>query len=137
MQEFRNSFCRLLLMLISASLGACVVAPKKVASYDQNCMVSTQKIVLTTEQLQEFNNVNCMTNSCRAEFIEAAATSVLVTTTSAVISGSIALVGNTLYWLESQGKCPNTKQSPKQSPQKTKSSKEEYLIEEEIITAKS
>ena len=137
MQEFRNSFCRIALIHMSISLGACVVAPKKVASYDGNCMVSTQKIVLTTEQLQEFNSVNCITNSCRAEFAEAAVTSVFVTTTSAIVSGSIALVGNTLYWLESQGKCPNATETPKQAPAENKTPNKEYLIEEDIISAKS
>ncbi|MEN0038993.1 MAG: hypothetical protein AAGC78_18080 [Cellvibrio sp.] len=129
MMGLRN---RLMLILITCTLSACVVAPKKVASYDGNCMVSTQKIVLTTAQLQEFNKIKCVTNSCRAEFVEATVTSVLVTTTSAIVSGSIALVGNTLYWLESQGKCPNMQQPAEEIPKKPK---EEYLLEEEIITA--
>ena len=138
MKDLTYLAIRAITILLSSTLCACVVVPKKVASYDKNCMVSTQKIELTVEQMQVFNFVNCVEHSCSAEIIGALATSTLVTTTSAIVSGSIALVGNTLYWAESQGKCRNLPRQDERSP-KTPSEKtnEEYLITEEIVTAKS
>lgn len=128
----------LTLTLLASSLCACVVTPKKVASFDTKCMVATQKVELTTEQIQIFKDVDCITHSCKMELMGAALSSALVTTTSAIVSGSIALVGNTLYWAESQGKCPNTIERqeplPNQEPNKID---EQYLLTEEIITAKS
>lgn len=128
----------LAITLLASSLCACVVTPKKVGSFDSKCMVSTQKIELTTEQIQIFKNVDCITHSCKMELMGAALSSALVTTTSAIVSGSIALVGNTLYWAESQGKCPNTLEQQNPLPaQEPNEIDEQYLLTEEIITAKS
>lgn len=128
----------LALTLLASTLCACVVTPKKVASFDTKCMVATQKVELTTEQIQIFKDVDCITHSCKMELMGAALSSALVTTTSAIVSGSIALVGNTLYWAESQGKCPHRIEQqhplPKQQPNEID---EQYLLTEEIITAKS
>lgn len=138
MKNSMSLSARLAITLLATSLSACVVTPKKVASFDTKCMVSTQKIELTTEQIQIFKDVDCITHSCKMELMGAAVSSALVTTTSAIVSGSIALVGNTLYWAESQGKCPNTIQQELQAPNKEPHKiDEEYLIQEEIITAKS
>lgn len=72
------------------------------------------------------------------ELMGAAVSSALITTTSAIVSGSIALVGNTLYWAESQGKCPNTIQQEAQPPhQEPNKIDEKYLIQEEVISVKS
>lgn len=140
MKDFATVSVRLALTLLSISLGACIVVPKKVASYDSKCMVATQKIELSVEQVEDFHNLDlhCTHFDCRTEFVGILASSALVTTTSAIVSGSIALIGNTLYWAESQGKCPNIHQQeeplPKTQQEKTN---DEYVIEEEIITAKS
>lgn len=138
MKDFTHLTSRLALILLSSSVGACVVVPKKVASYDGKCMVSTQKIELTMEQIQTFNDIDCFSKSCKSELTGALLTSTLVATTSAIVSGSVALIGNTLYWVESQGECPNIIQqkedSLKTQPENTD---ERYLIKEEIISAKS
>ncbi len=138
MKEFTQLTNRLVLILLSSTACACVVVPKKVASYDEKCMVSTQKVELTTEQIQIFEAITCNNNDCKTQFVGAIASSALVTTTSAIVSGSIALVGNTLYWLESQGECPNMNQQNEDSPKPQQENKDEtYLIKEEIITTKS
>lgn len=138
MKDFTQLTSRLALIILSSAVGACVVVPKKVASYDEKCMVSTQKIELTMEQAETFSELNCTNDDCDMEIFGEIASSALLTTTSAVVSGSIALVGNTLYWIESQGECPNKIQqkedSLKTQPENTE---ERYLIKEEIITAKS
>lgn len=138
MKEFAQLTSRLALILLSSTACACVVVPKKVAGYDEKCMVSTQKVELTTEQIQTFEDIICNNHDCKIEFLGAIASSALVTTTSAIVSGSIALVGNTLYWLESQGECPNVNQQKEREPViQPEKTDDTYLIQEEIITTKS
>ncbi len=138
MKDFTHLTNRLVLILLSSTVYACVIVPKKVASYDEKCMVSTQKVELTMEQVQTFNDIDCINNNCKLEFVGAIATSVVMTTTSAIVSGSIALVGNTLYWLESQGECPNIQKQENKSPKKEQENMDEtYIIREEIVPAKS
>jgi hypothetical protein len=138
MKDLTHLTNRLILILLSSTACACVVVPKKVASYDKKCMVSTQKVELTMEQAQTFSDIDCINNDCKMEFVGAIASSALVTTTSAIVSGSIALVGNTLYWLENQGECPNINQQKEDSPKTQQENTDEtYLIKEEIITTKS
>lgn len=138
MKDFTYLISRLVLILLSSTLSACVVTPKKAASYDDKCMVSTQKIVLTTEQMQTFDDIDCLTSSCKEEVTGALIVATLTATTSAIVSGSVALIGNTLYWLESQGECPNiTHEKEKSAKPQPDNTDETYLIKEEIITAKS
>lgn len=138
MKDFTHIISRLVLTLLSSTIGACVVAPKKAASYDEKCMVSTQKIVLTTEQRRIFDDIDCLTGSCKEEVTGALVVATLTATTSAIVSGSVALIGNTLYWLESQGECPNKNHQKEDKlrvlPEDTD---ETYLIREEIISARS
>lgn len=138
MKDFTYLTSRLALILLSSTLSACVVTPKKAASYNEKCMVSTQKIVLTTEQMQRLDDIDCFTKSCKAEVTGALVVATLTATTSAIVSGSVALIGNTLYWLESQGECPNkTHQKEDKLKILPEDTDETYLIREEIITAKS
>lgn len=138
MKDFTRLSTRLLLTLLSTTLHACVVVPKTVASYDEQCKVATQKMELTLEQAETFNDIDCIHNDCGEEFAGAIFNSALIMTTSAIVSGSIALAGNTLYWLESQGECPNMNQMNEQPPKVQQEKKDdEYLITEESIAAKS
>jgi hypothetical protein len=138
MKDFIHLTHRLALILLSCTLGACVVTPKKVASYDEKCRVSTQKVVLTAEQFRTFDGVDCLTGSCKEEVTGALVVATLTATTSAIVSGSVALIGNTLYWLESQGECPNkTHQQEDKIRILPEGTDETYIIREEIISAKS
>jgi len=138
MRYFAHLTSRLLVTLLASALSACIVVPEKVASYDQQCGASTKKIELTVEQIEVFDIENCIVHSCTEEIIGALAISTLALTTSTVVSGSIALVGNTVYWLESQGECDHKNQQPAQ-PVKTQQEQpdEKYLFTEVIVTAKS
>lgn len=132
----------LLLILLSTALHACVVVPKKVASYDQTCKVAVQKISLDIEQMKSDTSWHCTNDDCVWDISEDIAEAVFTTATSAVVSGSIALAGNTAYWLEREGKCPNEdsdthQQRHQQSPEPQQTIDDKYLIEEQIITTKS
>jgi hypothetical protein len=124
--------------MLSCTIAGCVVTPKKVASFDTKCMAYTNKIELTTEQIGLLDEVDCLTKSCRTEVAAALVTSTIATTASTIVSGSIALIGNTFYWVESQGRCSNPNSPAQPSPDsKPVEIDKEYLLHEEIITAKS
>lgn len=101
------SCCKpLLFVFLFFTLCACVVKPNVTSSYDDKCQVVTKKIELSMEQVQAFHGLNCSSNhQCKAQFLGQIAGAVLVLPLSAIISGSIAVVGNTMYWLNEQGQC--------------------------------
>ncbi|HSC67191.1 MAG TPA: hypothetical protein VLC79_05855 [Cellvibrio sp.] len=135
MKDFPHLASRLLVAILTSALSACVVVPEKVTSYDSVCNASRQKIELTTEQIEVFDVANCLVHSCTEEIISALAISTLAFTTSTVVSGSVALVGNSVYWLESQQRCAQKNQQPiKPRPAEMN---ENHIITEKIITAKS
>lgn len=137
MMEFPRLFSRSLLVFLSSTMCACMVVPKQVATYDKTCMVATRKIELTVEQVDNIRHVNCNNDYCYLDIAEEITSSALVLTTSAIISGSIALAGNTLYWLERQGNCPNSPRQENDAQEIQPDPNDEYLIREEIVTAKS
>jgi hypothetical protein len=80
------------------ALAACV-SPKVVHYYDDNCQIMARKVELSVSKTQAI--VECANHECIAEVL----TGAFVFTTSAVVSGSIAVAGNTVYWLERTAKC--------------------------------
>lgn len=85
-------------ILIMATSG-CAVHP--VPTYDpddQRCNLSTRK----TELSQTVVNVHC------GGAPECAAGMAIIGVASALVSGSIVVVGNTVHWLEKQGKCDDS-----------------------------
>jgi hypothetical protein len=85
----------LVLGLIFASLLAgCIYYPRKVQFYDETCQIVTKKLVLEGTSVGSYA---CVNEGCLIAMIPAAA--------SAIISGSIVVVGNVVYWLEKQGEC--------------------------------
>jgi hypothetical protein len=80
-------------------LAGCVVVPQTVQVYDPDCRVHTRQITLEAAVLGGFHS--CSGDGCAAML----ATMGFVTAASLVISGSIAIVGNVVYWAEKQGRC--------------------------------
>ena len=87
---------------LAALLGACVVVPRTTARYDPECHVVARQ--MTLQPLQLASIAGCANSGCAAlaGFVGATAAA------STVISGSIAIVGNVVYWLEKQGNCART-----------------------------
>ncbi len=83
----------------AALLSACVVVPQTREVYDAECKVMKRQMTLQTAQLGGFQS--CGDDACKALLVAAGA----VTAASAVVSGSVALVGNMLFWFERQGSC--------------------------------
>jgi hypothetical protein len=97
----KHRLARLALAATAVSLSACIMVPRTQAVYDPGCQVVTQEVVLEPAVLPVFGYMECGRGDCAA----AMAALGLVTAASVVVSGSIALVGNVLYWAEKQGNC--------------------------------
>jgi len=101
-----TSFKYGLMACLSVLLSACMVVPEVSESYNKKCQQVEKKISLTVEQVDAFHQIHCSnSHECKAEFLGQVAGAVLVLPLSAVVSGSIALIGNSLYWLQEQGQC--------------------------------
>jgi hypothetical protein len=80
-------------------LSACIVVPRTVERYDPECQVIARHMDLEAVQIGYI--AGCSNQGCATLIVAAAAT----VTASAIISGSIVVIGNTVYWFEKQGRC--------------------------------
>ena len=91
---WRAAACGLLTLL-----QGCVVVPQTREVYDPDCRTMTRQMTLETAVVGGFQS--CSGDACVAMLTGLG----VVTAASAVVSGSIALVGNVVYWFERQGRC--------------------------------
>jgi len=95
----------LITALFSVSLLGCIVKPNFVESYDHQCRTIKKKVTLTVEEMTSIGEADCDgSRDCKDEFIGHMIGTSLLFPISAIVSGSIALVGNTVYWLQ-EDKC--------------------------------
>ena len=96
----------LIAVFFSLLISGCVVKPEMVKDYDPQCNIVKKKIKLSVKQISTFEAFACSGNhDCKAEFVAQVGGAVLLLPISAIVSGSIALVGNTLFWLQEQKDC--------------------------------
>lgn len=96
------------LVVATVSLSACIVVPKTTTSYDTGCKIITKRVELEPVQVSAVER--CGGKECGAVL----AAYGLVAVASTVVSGSIAVVGNVVFWMEEQGRCvlaPEQRQS--------------------------
>lgn len=86
--------------------SACIVVPRTEAGYDPDCRITTHRVVLDMVQIGRINNCSYK-QDCIAIVIGLG-----VTAASAVVSGSIAIVGNMAYWAEQRSGCMMTAPAP-------------------------
>ncbi len=86
-------------VLAGALLSACVVVPVTIASYDPDCQVVTHHMELQAVQVGAISG--CSNQGCAAMVLAATG----VTAVSAIISGSIVVIGNVGYWAERRAGC--------------------------------
>ena len=98
-RRFRSAAVLLCTALSAAVLGACIVVPQTRMVYDPDCKMHTRQMTLEAAYLGGFQR--CYGDGCVAMLAAVG----VVTVASVVVSGSIALVGNVLYWAELQGRC--------------------------------
>ena len=84
------------LFLAALSLSGCVVVPITVEGFDPDCRVVTHHMEL--QQTQVSAMARCSDNGCAALVLG-------VEAASAIVSGSIVVVGNVAYWAEHRANC--------------------------------
>jgi len=84
---------------VAALLQGCVFVPRTTTTYDEECRTERRHMTLRPEQIGYIGS--CAGRDCVYVLVAFGA----VAATSAVVSGSIVVVGNVVYWLEKQGKC--------------------------------
>ena len=89
---------------IAAGLLAsgCVVVPTTRDSYDDDCKVGTHHMELTTVQVRQVAVCETPLNVGGALCVLGA---VGLATVSTVVSGSVVVVGNVVYWSERKAAC--------------------------------
>jgi hypothetical protein len=85
--------------LLALALQACVVVPQTREVYDPECRMMKKEVRLETAVVGQLKS--CQGDGCVAILVATGA----VTAATAVVSGSLALMGNVAYWFERQGKC--------------------------------
>lgn len=88
------------------ALAGCVVVPQTREVYDPECRMLKREMRLETAVIGGFQS--CGGDGCLVMLTAVGA----VTAASAVVSGSIALVGNVVFWFERQGKCQRASDTP-------------------------
>ncbi len=88
------------IIVLSLLVSSCVFHPKKIEYYSE-CDIKAKKLVLETKAMKG----SCSASSGDPDGKACLAGLVAMGIASAVIAGSIVVVGNTVYWLEKEGKC--------------------------------
>lgn len=84
---------------VAALLAGCVVVPQTTYGYDPECHMVARHMELQAVQVAALGG--CSNEGCAVLLAAAGITAAA----SAVVSGSIVIVGNVAYWLEKQGRC--------------------------------
>jgi hypothetical protein len=77
-----------------------MIVPRTISTYNADCRVVEKHITLEAQQVGAV--ASCRNNTECAGLL---AFYGVVAAASAVVSGSVAVVGNAAYWLEKQGQC--------------------------------
>jgi len=84
-------------------ISGCIYYPKRVEVYDSDCNIKTRKLTLGV--IGSNSVPNCTGGNAGACLAAIAA----VGPVTAVVSGSIVVIGNTLYYMEKEGRCAPSK----------------------------
>lgn len=95
-----RAFAGALVLASAAALSGCVVVPRTVVVFDEACRTHVRQVTLEVAAIGGLHS--CAGDACAAMLVSAG----VVAAASAVISGSIMVAGNLVYWLERQGGCP-------------------------------
>ena len=87
--------------------SGCVIVPVTIDGFDPECRVVTHHMELQIVQVAEMNHCGGG-QGCEAFVLVGLG----VTAASAVVSGSIGIVGNMAYWAEHRADCPGPPAAP-------------------------
>ena len=91
---------------IPALLGGCVYMPETTVVYDPDCGIYERR--MTLEAYQVGSLMGCRDEGCVTTLVVMGVASAA----SAIISGSVMVVGNVASWLEKKGRCLSPGQIP-------------------------
>lgn len=106
----RPLLARALVLAMAGLLGGCIVVARSADVYDPACRTTVKQVVLETEVvgvLAPCRNDGCLVMLASMGIISAA---------TAVVAGSVAIVGNIAYWVERGGQCPEAAPPPAARP---------------------
>jgi hypothetical protein len=86
-------------VMLAALAAGCVYLPRTTTVYDEGCRIEAKQMRLELTQIGSFGS--CQGRECAQLLVAAGA----VAATTAVVSGSIVVTGNVVYWFEKQGRC--------------------------------
>jgi hypothetical protein len=81
------------------SIVGCVYTPKIVTVYDEECNVEVRQMELESKQIAALTA--CENDKCAASILGA----VMYSMGSVIVSGSIVVTSNVVYWFEKQNRC--------------------------------
>ena len=87
-------------------LSGCVYMPETTTRYNAECGIYERR--MTMQPYQVGSLMGCQDEGCVTGLVVAGVASAA----SAVITGSVVVVGNMVYWLERQGQCLNPRPEP-------------------------
>lgn len=93
------------LYLVPALLGGCVYFPSTTTVYDEKCQAYQRHMTLEVQQVGSL--MGCSGEACVGALVVMG----VVSATTAVVSGSVVVVGNVVYWLENHGRCLGSEKS--------------------------
>jgi len=91
-----------LILLLPLLVSGCVYYPHKIEHYDEQCKIAFNTLELQTEEMKD---ACAKVNSSDPSGAACLGGILTLTAASAIVSGSLVLVGNTAYWLEKKGRC--------------------------------
>ncbi|WP_235943438.1 hypothetical protein [Zoogloea dura] len=84
---------------LSGVLSGCLFLPQSTTRYDPACGILENHMTLQAYQVAAFGG--CRNEGCAELLVLAGA----VSAASFVVSGSVVVVGEVVYWLEAKGRC--------------------------------
>ena len=100
-----------LFALISVAIGSCLVIPKTENSSDQKCMLVTKSWTFEVHELGKRNNCDAKCGDFVKGVVECSKGEdcikmiAVVSVGWTVVTASVVGVGNTVHWIEKQGRC--------------------------------
>jgi hypothetical protein len=86
-------------LALAAAVSGCIVVPVTRDVYDPDCRLLRREVTLEAAVVGQF--YSCGGQECAAMLVAMG----VVTAASVVVSGSLAIVGNVVYWLEHEVSC--------------------------------
>lgn len=124
-------------IFMSAALSSCVLVPKQVVSYSDECQMYTKKYELTAQELSLLPGSSCTSQSCDTAGWNEVATVVIIGAAATLVSGSIVATGNAARSLKDKHDCSKSKVRPGKVVQIAEEQPDDpFALTEEVVKAR-